>query len=149
MSENFNLATITTYQAASQQSRAFRELKLLKDHVLSPHGLTGSQWLVLGFIYDSGHDGVRITTLADLLDTTQAFITNTVNVLESKGYVLRKADKTDSRAHSVVLKSKFTSVVEKIEQEVRSALRREIYSKVTPEELKTYVYVLSKFATKN
>lgn len=146
MTEMFTLSSITTYQAAVQQSRAFRELKTLKDKVLKPHDLTGSQWSVLGFVYDAGKNGIRITALADHLDTTQAFITNTINTLVSKGYVERKADKTDNRARCVVLKPRFVAMVEQIEQDVRAALRREIYNKVTPEELKIYVNVLAKFA---
>jgi len=149
MTKLFDLSNITTYQAAVQQSKAFRELKQLKDSILKPHGLTGSQWTVLGHTADAGKAGVRITALAEQLDTTQAFITNTVNKLAAKGYVERRADPLDSRVRIVVIKPKYVPVVAKIEQAVRAALRREIYSKVTPEELKIYVNVLARFAEKS
>ena len=106
------------------------------------------QWSVLGFVADAGTTGIRITSLAKVVDTTQAFITNTINTLESKGYVQRTVDASDSRARMVSLKPGKAKIVQAVEIEVRTAMRQEIYSKVTPEELKVYVNVLAKFAGK-
>ena len=142
----FELSTITTYQAGVYQSRAYRQLKVLKNRILEPHGLSMMQWSVLGFIYDSGKTGVRITSLAKSLDTTQAFITNTVNALEAKGLVVRTVDAHDKRASAVTLKPEHKQLVQKIEAAVRAELRKDLYSRVTPEELKTYVNVLIKFS---
>jgi DNA-binding MarR family transcriptional regulator len=144
----FELSHLTTYQAGAFQSRAYRELKLIMHRILKPHGLTMMQWSVLGFVADAGKKGVRITTLAESLDSTQAFITNTVNTLEYKGFVERSVDKTDSRARKVALAAGKNKLVQKIELEVRAEMRKDIYSKVTPEQLQTYVYVLTKFANK-
>ena len=142
----FELSTITTYQAGVYQSRAYRQLKVLKNRILEPHGLSMMQWSVLGFIHDAGPTGVRITALAKSLDTTQAFITNTVNALEAKGLVVRTVDAHDKRASAVTLKPEHKQLVQKIEAAVRAELRKDLYSRVTPEELKTYVNVLIKFS---
>ena len=140
------LNSVTTYQAGVYQSRAYRQLKVLKNRILEPHGLSMMQWSVLGFIYDSGKTGVRITSLAKSLDTTQAFITNTVNTLEAKGLVVRTVDAHDKRASAVTLKPEHKQLVQKIEAAVRDELRKDLYSRVTPEELRTYVNVLIKFS---
>lgn len=144
-----NLSTITTYQAGVYQSRAFRELQQLTTRILKPYGITMAQWSLLGFVNDAGSDGIRSTELAIKLDTTQAFVTNTVNLLVKKGYVKRRDDISDSRARDIILNTKHIELVQKIEQAVRVALRREIYSKVTADELNTYVNVLIKFAEKS
>ncbi|MBA3757958.1 MarR family transcriptional regulator [Candidatus Saccharibacteria bacterium] len=142
------LSEITTYQAGMYQARSFRALKQLKNRILEPYGLTMMQWLVLGLIKDAGKTGVRTTTLAEQLDTTQAFITNTVNLLEVKKLVSRRTDAKDSRAHSIIFNKKHEKMVAKIEQELRHELRNTIYKKVTPEELKIYMKVIVKFADK-
>lgn len=140
------LGAITTYQAGVYQTRGFRALRQLKNKALEPHGLTMMEWLVLGLIKDAGANGIRITNLATELDTTQAFITNTVNVLEKKKFVARKADKSDKRAHCVVFNKKYLLLIDKIEAELRDKLRETLYAKVTPEELKTYMNVVIKFS---
>jgi DNA-binding MarR family transcriptional regulator len=140
------LSDITTYQAGVYQSRAYRNLKRQKDRILKPHGLSMMQWSVLGLIYDAGAKGTRITDLAKQFGSTQAFITNTVNSLESKGFVGRSSAAHDSRTRDVIINSKHKKLIKKIEAEVREALRKEIYNNVTPKELEAYVNTLIKFS---
>ncbi len=142
----FELTQLTTYQAGVLQSRAYRELKITMKNILSPHGLTMMQWAVLGYVANSGRNGERVSSLAKELGSTQAFITNTINSLEEKGYVGRRGDKVDSRAKVVHLKPGKQRLVNRIELEVRAAMRRELYNRLTPDELRTYVLVLKKLA---
>lgn len=140
------LKDLTTYQAGVYQARAFRALKHMKNHILEPYDMTMMQWLVLGLIIDSGDNGIRTTRLAEQLDTTQAFITNTVNALETKKMIRRERDSQDSRAHCVVFNQEKNELVIQIEEKMRKELRNTIYKKVTPEELRIYMNVLAKFA---
>lgn len=140
------LRNITTYQAGVYQARAFRALKQIKNRILEPYEISMMQWSVLGLIKDAGKTGVRTTVLAEQLDTTQAFISNTVSVLEAKKMVRRKADDQDHRAHCIIFNKKYDKLVEEIETKLRDELRKTIYVKVSPEELKTYMNVLVKFA---
>lgn len=141
------LQEITTYQAGAYHARGFRALKQLKNRILEPYGLTMMQWCVLGLIKDAGKTGIRTTALAESLDTTQAFITNTANILEVKKLVSRKADTKDSRAHFIVFNTRHEKLVAEIEQVIRSELRKTLYKKVTPDELQVYMNVLAKLAS--
>lgn len=141
-----DLKEITTYQAGVYHARAFRALRQLKNRVLEPYGLTMMQWSVLGLVRDAGKKGIRTTALAEQLDTTQAFITNTVNFLEAKKLVSRQPDKKDSRAHNIIFNNKHSRLISKVESQLRAELRDTLYKKVTPEELRVYIKVLSKFA---
>lgn len=106
------------------------------------------QWYVLGYVYDAGTDGVRTTSLARDLDTTQAFITNIVNALETKGFVSRSIDPSDSRAKKVVINQSKTEQVLQIEQELRQQMRTQLYSNISREDLVTYMRVTEKFSEK-
>ncbi len=140
-----DISKIPTYQAGVYQARAYRALKNLKNNVLKRHDLTMMQWVVLGYIYDYKEVGVRITELAKSLDTTQAFITNTVNKLQAKGFVKRVAHVSDSRAKMVTIEPRHVKLVEEIEHDVREELRTKLYSKITRDELQAYINVITKF----
>lgn len=141
-----NLSEITTYQASVYQSRAYRNLKRQKDRILKAHGLSMMQWALLGLIYDSGVNGTRITDLAAELDSTQAFTTITVSSLEAKGFVKRKASGSDNRVRDVIVNPNRVALVKKIEADVRDVLRKELYGKVSRQELEVYMNVLIKFS---
>lgn len=140
------LNELSTYRAGVYQAKAYRAFKNMKNATLKASSLTMMQWVVLGYIYDAGETGVRITTLAKDIDTTQAFITTTVNALEDKGFVTRTTDIGDSRAKKVILQPAKYEVVEAIEQTLRQQLRAELYARISREELATYLRVVEKFS---
>ena len=144
--DNFSLSDLKTYHVGVLQSAAARALKKHKDECLSKYGLTGMQWVIIGVIYDSGSKGTRITDVAKLLDVTMAFLTNAVNLLESKDILERIENVNDSRSRMVRVTKKFRPKVIKIENDLRSQLRGSIYSQLSPEELHTYVKALYKFS---
>lgn len=141
-----DLRKLSTYQAGIMQSSAHRALGVFVTRLLQPHGLTMMQWFVLGLIHDAGKTGMRMTTLAEQLNTTMAFVTNHINRLESMGLVTRTVDAIDTRARIVKLEPAARKKVEKIETELRAGMREGVYSLVSTEELLTYLKVLSKFA---
>jgi DNA-binding MarR family transcriptional regulator len=112
---------------------------LLKDY-----GLTCMQWFVLGTIFDSGDEGIQLTKLAAKLQTGLPFITNTINLLESKGMVERRGSLTDSRSKCVFIKEEFKVECERIEENLRDKLRKTFYANITPKDLKAYIRVLYK-----
>lgn len=143
---DFSLSELKTYQVGVVQSAAMRALKKHKDECLKPYGLSGMQWVIIGTVLDAGSKGTRITDLAKKLDTTMAFLTNAVNLLESKGILERVENINDSRSRMVRVTKKFRPNCRKIEADLRQKLRGSIYAKVTPDELHTYIKVLYKFA---
>lgn len=141
-----DIKNTTTYHAGIAQARAYRVLKSLMTNSLKKHGLGMMQWSILGLVYESKDKGMRITELAERLDTTLAFVTNHINLLETKGMVTRSVDPVDSRARIVVLKKTHRLTVEQIEREVRSDLRKIVGRNISINELVIYVRVLNKIS---
>jgi DNA-binding MarR family transcriptional regulator len=137
-----DISNITTYQSGVAQSSAYRNLNKLFSAMLKVHGLTCMQWFVMGTIYDSGTNGIQLSQLATKLQTGLPFITNTINLLESKQMVGRKGSLTDSRSKSVSITESFKPECEQIEHDLRGAMRKSIYASIAPEELRIYIKVL-------
>jgi DNA-binding MarR family transcriptional regulator len=141
-----DISSITTYQAGVAQSSAYRNINKLFSAMLKEHELTSMQWFVLGTIYDSGKEGIQLTQLSSKLQTGLPFITNTINLLESKGMVERHNSPTDSRSKTVVITDDFMPSCQKIEDSLREKIRGTIYGDIDPEELKVYIRVLTKLS---
>ncbi len=139
--------TLTTYQAGVLQASAHRALQKYCDNILSPYDITKMQWLIIGTILDAGRQGVKITDLAETLATTLPYLTNTINLLESKGMLERRADPKDERMKRVQVTPQFKKQCSVIEQTMRSRLRTAIYADVAPEEFRVYLNVLYKLGT--
>lgn len=140
------LSTITTYHAGILQSSTHRLLQKYSDEILKPYGITKMQWMIIGSVLDEGEQGVSITDLAKKLDTTLSYLTNTINLLESKGILERTAHDKDDRVKLVTVNTKFLLKCKEIETHLRDHLRKVIYKDITPEEFLTYIQVLQKLS---
>lgn len=138
--------SITTYQSGVVQSSAFRALKKHTAQLLKEHDMTTMQWFIVGTIYDAGPVGIRLTDLATKLDTGLPFLTNTLNLLESKGMVQRLSHANDNRSRMVSVTPAFKKKCPGIERDLRNKLRKSLYLSITPEELSTYIAVLHKLS---
>ncbi len=146
-SENkFTLTDIPTYQAGVVQSQAHRKLKKEVTEYLKPHGLSMMEWFALGLIKDAKNSEMRMTKLAEDLQTTLPYTTNLVNGLMYKGYVTRNHDDSDSRAKILKLVPGVDKKCNEIEYDLRKKMRDLIYSNITPKELSIYVKVLYQIA---
>jgi DNA-binding MarR family transcriptional regulator len=144
--DDFSLSDLTTYQSGVVQSAAHRNLRKFTDDCLKDHGLTTMQWFIVGTVYDAGDKGVRITELSKTIDTTLGFLTNSINLLESRGILERLDHASDSRSKMVVVSRSFRPKCQQIESDLRTKMRRSIYSKISPDELFIYIKVLYKLA---
>jgi DNA-binding MarR family transcriptional regulator len=142
-------APIPTYRAAVIQSRAHRTLKTKVSQFLRGHGITMMQWSIIGLIYDAGDYGMRISDIARELDTSMAFITTTVNILEAKGIVTKSSHDRDNRAKIVRLEATFLPKVSLIEDDLRIKMNEWLYRFITPEEMDAYMKVLNLIAHAN
>ncbi len=133
----------TTYQSGVAQSSAYRNLNKLFSRLLKDHSLTCMQWFVMGTIYDAGTEGIQQTRLSVTLQTGLPFITNTVNLLESKGMVERRGSLTDSRSKSVSVTPGFRAEFEHIEDTLAEKMSTSVYADISPKDLQIYVKVLS------
>jgi DNA-binding MarR family transcriptional regulator len=137
-----DLSKITTYQSGVIQSAAFRALKKHTDDCLREYDITTMQWFIIGTLLDAGPKGMRITDLSYKVDTTLSFLTNTVNLLESKGMLVRLEHASDNRARMVTVSKSFRPKCKSIERDLRAKLRKSLYSKISSDDLRVYIKVL-------
>ena len=141
-----DISQITTYQSGIAQSSAHRVTNRVVTDFLLQYGLTSMQWFVIGTIYDSGENGLRLSDLMRKVQTTLPYITNTINLLESKGAVRKIAHSGDSRIKLVSITPSYVTEVEEIEAGLRDHMRKTLYNEdgITREELSDYIKVLYK-----
>jgi len=137
---------ITTYEALVLQSRAGRILKTIMQPILRNYDLTMMQWSVIGHIHTAGKKGIRISDLADQIDTSLAFITNSVNALEAKDLVYRVGHESDNRAKMVCINPEFRRKISKIEKELRERLSETLGAQIKLEHISIYLEVLRQIA---
>lgn len=143
------MANITTYSSGIAQATAFRIIKKHTATALRPYDLTCMQWFTIGAAYEARNTGIRMSDLASALDTTQAYMTTVVNLLESRNILKKTVHGTDARTKLVYVTPQFRKQVPEIEAHVRTELRKLIYDDtITPQELFTYVSVLRKISKK-
>lgn len=140
------ISELTTYQTTVLQAKAHRAIKTKTSYFLRDHNITMMQWAIIGALYASGDSGMRVSDLASQLDTSLAFITTTLNVLEAKGVVERTSHAQDNRAKIVRLTKDFEPKVKEIEEGLGAKLREWLVPVVGRENLDVYVTVLDKIA---
>lgn len=138
-----DLRKITTYQSGVTQASAYRVVKRQTAHALRDFNLSCMQWFTIGTVLDSGTEGIRLSDLAKKLDTTLAYMTTTVNLLESRKILNKRAHRYDARTKLVSVSASYVKVCSEIETHVRKHLSELLYNKISNEELSNYVHVLS------
>lgn len=139
-------ANSPTYRMAVTQSRANRAFKLKMAQLLRQHNLTMMQWTIIGLVHDGGKAGLRISDLAQELDTSMAFVTTTVNMLEAKGMVQKSSHERDSRAKLVRIADSFKPKVNSVEKDLRSHVEKWLSEKISVKDLAVYRQVLNAIA---
>ncbi len=143
----FELASTTTYQSGVAQASAFRIVKKHTAYALRDYNLSCMQWFTIGTVLDAGTKGVRISDLAAQLDTTLAYMTTTITLLESRGILNKKAHKFDARTKIVSVEPSYVKTCKEIETVLRKRLREVLYQNINHDELATYVKVLYKISS--
>lgn len=141
------LRKIPTYQAGAIQAEAHRKLQKICDQILQPYGITKMQWLIIGAVLDAQKKGVRLSDLSEKLGTTMSYLTNSVNLLESKGILKRRDDASDTRSKLIFVSKDFVPKCDEIEKTLREGLRTTIYASINPKEFQTYIKVMSELAS--
>jgi len=141
-----DIGQITTYQSGIAQASAHRVINRVVTDYLLRYGLTSMQWFILGFIYDAGNQGIRMSDLMRKVHTTLPYITNTVALLESKGMINKIGHEGDSRIKLVSVDSSYVTTVQEIEEGLREHLRSTLYKDdgISRQELQDYISVLYK-----
>ena len=144
-----DIGLITTYQSGIAQASAHRVINRVVSDYLLRYDITAMQWFIIGYVHDAGDAGVTLTDLSSVLGTSFPYITNTVNLLESKGIISKKIHTQDSRIKLVTVNKEHTDMVNEIEAGLREELRTILYSSdnISREELQTYIRVLYKIGS--
>lgn len=141
-----DVSNITTYSAGIVQSMSHRKLQKICDDALRPFGITKIHWLIIGTVYDHRATGIRISDLARAVGTNLPYMTNTVNLLETKKVLERYENQMDNRSSFVAVHPSFLPKCRKIEEMLRDVLREKIYADISPEDFATYMRVLYKLS---
>lgn len=143
-----DLTQTTTYRSGIALAAAHRSITRVVSDYLLQYELTAMQWFIIGYVYDHGKEGLRLTDLTNVLHTTLPYTTTTINLLESKGIVLKKGHSTDNRTKLVSINPTFHDTITKIENGLRVELREKLYKtdNISKKELETYITVLHKIA---
>ncbi|MDQ3099295.1 MAG: MarR family transcriptional regulator [bacterium] len=135
---------LSTYKTGLLQAKSYRMLKSYLSSQLSEYSLTMPQWAFLGLIYDART--MRLSEIAQILDVEAPFATNLADQLQKKGLIKRTESKEDRRAKAVTLTKKGDTLIPVVEEKVKDAMRK-IYKSISPEDLGTYLRVLSAITT--
>lgn len=141
-----NLSDVATYQSGVVQSAAMRKLNRLTSSFLEAYDLSTMEWFIIGTVYDAGSKGISLTELKNKLDTTMPYITTSVKALMAKNILKKSLDSDDARTKIVAISPSYRPTCDEIEKYLRAKMRELFYSRITPEELRTYVNVLYKFS---
>ena len=141
-----DMARVTTYQSGIAQASAHRVINRVVAEYLVRYDLTAMQWFIIGCIHDAGESGISLGELRLIIGTTLPYMTNTINVLESKNFIQKKNHAKDARIKVVTVLPQSIELVEEIEAGLRDELRDTLYSvdHITRDELQTYITVLYK-----
>jgi len=140
--DKLDLSQITTYQAGAAQASMHRLLQKMSDRILKPYGITKMQWMIIGAALDSGKKGARVSDLADSLGTTLPYLTTNINLLESRGILIRKDNAHDARSRLITVNPRYIPKCHEIEAALRAGLRQTIYANLDPTEFRIYMKVL-------
>lgn len=143
-----NISDFSTYQTGILQARAYRNLRFFMEKTLDKHGLTSTEWSMLGVISDeTKNGGIRVSDLARLLDVNTSFITNTLKRLQKLEYVTHAYNEDDARVRLVIGTDKGHLKVFEIERYLRKEMR-EWMSDINHQDLVKYIQVLSLISRK-
>ncbi len=137
-----DLSNISTYRAGALQASMHRLLQKKSDEILAPFGISKMHWMIIGHVLDAGKAGTRISDLAKDLGTTISYVTTAVNILEPKGFLMRKDNDDDARSKIITINTSQVKKCHEIEVVLREGLRKAIYAKVKPEDFRTYMKVM-------
>jgi len=147
ISQNNSLTETTTYKSGIKQATAYRVVKKHTAQFLKEYKLTCMQWFTIGTVLDTGKKGIKISDLASTLGTTLAYMTTKINLLESRGILVKKPHPSDARVKIVTIAPDYKKTCKKIESGLRDYLRKVIYPHISRDELATYIKVLYKLST--
>ncbi len=121
------------------------QFKQYLNKIFNKHGfnMTPEQFLVMDTLWDTGV--LSQQQIADILIKDKNSVTKLIDALETKGLVIRVADKRDRRQNMIHLTQKAIDIKEKV-TEIAVESTDSIIKDISKEELITFVKVLNKMS---
>lgn len=137
---NIDLIQLKAYSTGLLQGKAYNALQDALSRALSSYNISIPEWKLLGQLHE--HGKMRLAVLAEYLSYDPPMVTKLAKNLEKKGLIQRSADSTDERAKVISITPNGNKIVKKTEPEVKKLMAR-LLKGITPDELRTYIKVLS------
>lgn len=115
----------------------------LSNQLLTPYGLTGSQFKILMLLYHTPEVGLRQTDIEAKFSMTNPTVTGLVQKLESKGLVRRVPHPEDRRSKVLVLTEQAKAKREEL-LALADSLERQMTEKLNAEECGQLAFLLTK-----
>lgn len=96
-----NSGSLPTRCTCLSLRKATRRVSQIYDRILEPHGLTVTQFSLLGYL--NSFDGIGIGALAGKLAMDPTTLTRNIRPLERRGYLSSTADEQDGRSRCLHL----------------------------------------------
>ncbi len=121
-----------------------RQLKRNMDETLSKYNVTGVQSMVIGYIYKKSKNGeVFAKDIEEEFEMRKATVAGIIQLMESNGFIERKAKEGDCRLKSIVLTPKALEIQAIVKKQVNIA-EKNIVNEMTKEEQKQFLTLLKK-----
>lgn len=141
LKSNKNESAVTsTYHIGLLQTKAYKALMGTTSDLLGRNGISNSDWVALGIIYDHPA-GLRSLSLAEIMSVEQPFITVLIDKLKKKKYVIVTADPTDKRAKIIHLTKEGKAFVKQMESTLTKEIEK-ISTGISMPDVAGYVKVL-------
>ncbi len=137
---NIDLIQLKAYSTGLLQGKAYNALQDALSRALSSYNVSIPEWKLLGQLHE--HGKMRLAVLAEYLSYDPPMVTKLAKNLEKKGLIQRSADSTDERAKVISITPNGNKIVKKTEPEVKKLMAK-LLKGITPDELRTYIKVLS------
>ena len=119
------------------------EFEKLLNPRLMKHGLTVSQYKLLGYLYRHKDDNVIQADMEKFFSMTHPTTSGLIKQLIKKGYVVRKKNPDDARSRMIMLTDKALEMEETLTG-IADAANAELTSSLTKEEREAFILILNK-----
>ncbi len=127
-----------TYLVGILQTKVTRKLSNIMNSALKKHGITMTEWAILGLILK----GLDIAEITKELEVKITLVSRSIRNLKQKKFITMKRVEEDRRKKILTLTDHAFPLVQQIEKELRMKFRG-ILGEVTYHDLMTYVKVLN------
>jgi DNA-binding MarR family transcriptional regulator len=131
---------MTTALSGMLQVKAYRVLRQHVNEVLVNYDLSLTEWAILCNVHENKK--MKLAEIAMFLEVESPLVTNLIDQLLKKKFVIRKNDKNDKRAKIVSLSKNAITKLPEIEENLRKKMET-LLSGISEVELETYFRVLS------